>query len=163
KQQASADIRLRRHARRSRKEHDRDTARRAGRHGGSIRPPHSWRNIMSGMARPRTTTNARRLTPAMRDGGTVAGLLARRPATKKHQLRPTTYQNYTWTVQKRIIPALGNTRVRQLTAMEVQRWYSDLLDAGHSARTVQMCHMQVKQALKYAVRWGLADRNVCDD
>jgi integrase len=57
---------------------------------------------------------------------------------------------------------LGSVLVQRLTPAQVQAFYGDKLAKGTGARTVQLCHQRLSQALSWAVRMGLVVRNVCD-
>lgn len=46
--------------------------------------------------------------------------------------------------------------------MDLQHFYNAKLNTGCGARTVQLCHMRIKQALDQAVNLGLVTRNVAD-
>jgi len=78
-----------------------------------------------------------------------------------HRVRPTTLEDYRYTVNRHIVPALGSIPVQRLTAAQVQAFYAELRDAGRGARTVQLCHLRLSQALKQGVKWGTVTRNVC--
>jgi len=79
-----------------------------------------------------------------------------------YRVRPTTLEDYRYTVERQIIPALGSIPVQRLTAAHVQAFYAEKRAAGCGARTVQLCHLRLSQALKQGVRWGTVTRNVCD-
>ena len=59
-------------------------------------------------------------------------------------------------------PALGNTRLDGLNALQVQSLYRSKLDSGLSPRTVQMVHLTLHKALKQAVKWMLIPRNIAE-
>ena len=80
----------------------------------------------------------------------------------RHHVRPGTLEGYEYTINGHIIPALGTVPVQRLTAQQLQQFYSDKLTAGCSPRTVQLCHLRLKQALRMAVEMGLVARNVAD-
>jgi integrase len=65
--------------------------------------------------------------------------------------------------RKHLVPALGKKKLKTLNAADVQRFYRDKLDSGLSSATVHKLHVVLHKALKQAVRWGLAPRNVADD
>jgi integrase len=79
----------------------------------------------------------------------------------RHKVKPTTLEDYAFTVRKHLKPALGRIPVQALTPATVQSFYSDRLDAGIGAGTVQLCHGRLSQALSLAVREGIVTRNVC--
>src|SRR5215211_1487944 len=93
---------------------------------------------------------------------TVGDLLERWLQTvARHKVKPTTLEDYTLTINKHLKPALGHIQVQALTAATVQRFYSDRLDAGIGARSVQLCHQRLSQALALAEREAIVSRNVC--
>jgi integrase len=79
-----------------------------------------------------------------------------------HTLRPTTLEGYDVLIRVHIKPALGNIKLTQLSAVNLQKFYSDKLNSGLSPRTVQYIHATLHKALDYAVRWNLVIRNVAD-
>ena len=79
----------------------------------------------------------------------------------RHKVKPTTLEDYAFTIRKHLTPALGTIPVQALNSATVQTFYSDRIDAGIGARTVQLCHQRLSQALALAVREGVVTRNVC--
>jgi integrase len=69
----------------------------------------------------------------------------------RHKVKPTTLEDYAFTVRKHLKPALGQIPVQALTPATVQSFYSDRLDSGIGARTVQLCHGRLSQALSLAL------------
>jgi integrase len=80
----------------------------------------------------------------------------------QHHVRPTTLEDYETTIRVHIVPALGGIPVQKLTPAHLQHFYADKLDAGHSPRVVELCHLRLSQALDHAVKLGLVGRNVAD-
>jgi integrase len=80
----------------------------------------------------------------------------------KHTVRPTTLENYTEMITRHIIPGIGALKVQQLTARHLQKFYSDKVAAETGRRTVQLCHLRIKQALDLAVSLGMVPTNVAD-
>lgn len=74
-----------------------------------------------------------------------------------------TLERYEMAVKPHLQPALGDLRLGRLTPLQVQAFYGEKLDAGLSARSVQILHATLYKALKQAVRWRLVPRNVCED
>ncbi len=77
-------------------------------------------------------------------------------------VRPRTLQGYRGIVESGIKPAIGETRLVDLTASDVQRYYAKMTKSGLSAQTVTHHHRVLRQALKQAMRWDLIARNVTD-
>ena len=78
-------------------------------------------------------------------------------------VRQSTYQRDEYLCRKHLVPALGKKKLKTLNPADVQRFYRDKLDSGLSSATVHKLHVVLHKALKQAVRWGLAPRNVVDD
>jgi integrase len=129
------------------------------------------RQYVTGKTRDEVRT---KLTKAMvdRDGGLVfdAGdqtegeYLERWLETSvRGSVRESTCESYRRQVKRYMVPALGNVKLKKLSAMHVQGMYRSMLDRNLSPRTVQYTHANLHRALKQAVRWGLVPRNVCED
>lgn len=78
-------------------------------------------------------------------------------------VRQSTYQRDESLCRVHLVPGLGKKKLKALNAAEVQRFYRAKLDSGLSSATVHKLHVVLHKALKQAVRWGLAPRNVADD
>jgi integrase len=78
-------------------------------------------------------------------------------------VRQSTYQRDESLCRVHIVPGLGKKKLKTLRSADVQRFYRVKLDAGLSSATVHKLHVVLHKALKQAVRWGLAPRNVADD
>lgn len=109
---------------------------------------------------------------AERDGGLVfdaGGLLVGEyldrwlETSVNGSVRGSTYESYRRQLRRYIVPAIGNLKLKKLSAMHVQGMYCSMLDRGLSSRTVQYTHAVLRRALKQAVRWGLVPHNVCGD
>lgn len=94
----------------------------------------------------------------------------------RHRVSAKTFERYAEIARKHLIPALGATRLAKLSPSLIQSYYSDALTrtrvrrgagAGRiempplSARTVKHHHRVLSQALRQAVRLGLAAHNPC--
>jgi integrase len=80
----------------------------------------------------------------------------------KHTIYITTYARYRTHVYKHIIPGLGETPLRQLTAQQLQQFIIDKGNGGLSPSSIRgMCHL-LHSALDNAVKWKLVETNVCD-
>ncbi len=82
--------------------------------------------------------------------------------TVQHSVKRRTYESYRCIVNRHIIPALGQIKLRELTPRQVQKFYSERLRSGLSSKTVTNIHTTLHRALKLAVDWELVSRNVCD-
>jgi integrase len=90
------------------------------------------------------------------------------PATKA-RIRPSTFVGYRVVVEKQVVPRLGAVQLQQLTAVQLNLLYAELLASGRrdgkgglSNRSVRICHTVIRKALADAVRWGLLLRNVAE-
>src|SRR5215210_2037499 len=80
----------------------------------------------------------------------------------RNRLRPKTYKDYAGLTRVHIAPALGHIKLKNLTPLHVQQFYSAKLNSGLSKRTVEYLHSVLHAALKQAVRWELVPRNVAE-
>lgn len=76
-------------------------------------------------------------------------------------VRPSTLRVYRAAVENHITPSMGNIRLGRLTPANVDRFYTDKLDAGLSPATVKKLHAILHRALADALRLGYVGRNVC--
>ena len=81
-------------------------------------------------------------------------------------VRPRTYEGYQMILEVHIIPALGGIPLPKLQPAKIQEYYARALKEGRrdgkgglSARSVLSHHRVLRQALAYAVKWGLLVRN----
>ena len=77
-------------------------------------------------------------------------------------LSPRTAEGYEHMIRKYVIPGLGNHKLTDLTPEHLQRYYSERLTNGLSARTVRHHHVTLHIALKTAVKRGMIIRNPAD-
>jgi integrase len=80
----------------------------------------------------------------------------------KANLSPRGYERYESIVRVHLVPSLGSISLTQLRPEHVQKYYTAKLNSGLAARTVRYHHVVLHIALKTAVKWGLASRNVVD-
>ncbi len=78
----------------------------------------------------------------------------------KDSVKPGTYDSYSDLVRRHVIPALGRTKLKNLTTDQVRRFRRSKLDEGLSTRTVQYLLFLLRKALQQAVEDGLIPRNV---
>lgn len=77
-------------------------------------------------------------------------------------VEPATTKHYAEAIA-RLTPTIGAVKLQALTALDLDRAYAALLDAGRAARTVRASHVAAKKMLGEAVRLGKLGRNVADD
>jgi len=80
----------------------------------------------------------------------------------QNNVRPTTLAGYRATVENHIIPRIGDVLVQKITAAKIQAMYGAMIADGKGARTVQLVHLRLQQALAVAVQWDILSRNPCD-
>jgi integrase len=73
-----------------------------------------------------------------------------------------TVDNLTWAIEKHIIPAIGNYRLRDLDCEHVEDMLADMADAGLSTSTLIRVHTTLTRALKWAQARHKVYRNVSD-
>lgn len=85
------------------------------------------------------------------------------------RLGPDTYRDYCRVVRKHLIPSLGDMPLQELSPLHVVRYINRALKQGRldgkgglSKRSVQYHYTILREALEYAVRWDLLDRNPAD-
>jgi len=81
---------------------------------------------------------------------------------QRGSVRESTYSRDKYLVANHVKPALGRVKLKNLSAMHLQRLYREKQDAGLSASTVQKIHHILHKALAQAVRWDLIARNPAD-
>jgi integrase len=72
---------------------------------------------------------------------------------------PATVKHYSECLA-RVLPTVGAIRMQDLTALDLDRAYADLLDRGRAARTVRASHVGAKKMLSEAQRLGVVGVNV---
>ncbi|GMA63771.1 site-specific integrase [Alicyclobacillus fastidiosus] len=89
---------------------------------------------------------------------------------KENQVRPTTWRSYSWNLRVYILPQLGSKKLKDLTAPQIQHFYSvirqmprsDGKPGNISERTILHVHLLLHQIFKRAVKWGYIGMNPCD-
>ena len=81
----------------------------------------------------------------------------------KPTTRPRTYLAYRERMRVHILPDLGAKKLGAITPRDLQLLYARKLAAGLSSGTINGCNVVLHRALKQARRWGLVERNVCED
>lgn len=81
----------------------------------------------------------------------------------KLTLQPNTINGYYVNIKNHIKPALGKTKLKDLSPAMLQRFYTMLMQKKKlKAKTVTYVHNVLKTALKYAVIDGILQENVCE-
>jgi integrase len=95
--------------------------------------------------------------------GTVADLLDAWLEHAAADLAPTTLAEYRRIVETRLRPELGPVRLRDLSAVDLERLYGRLTADGLSPVSVRHIHALIRRALGTGVRWNWLERNVAVD
>lgn len=77
-------------------------------------------------------------------------------------LAPKTAEGYEHILRKYVIPGLGRVPLAQLKPEAIQKYYTDKLAGGLSARTVRHHHVTLHTALQSALKRGIISRNPAD-
>lgn len=77
---------------------------------------------------------------------------------KRPKVRPKTFDYYEESIRLHLIPALGKTKVGQLTPEEIRQALKTIKTSSNRKRA----HLVLKLALKDAVKNGVVRRNVCE-
>lgn len=97
------------------------------------------------------------------EGGklTLAAFLDRWIAHMKAEGDPSlsTQSDYLFHVEKKIKPALGHKRLREIRTSDVDGLLKTMHQSGLKSATVEYTHRTLRRALNFAVDWGLIERN----
>jgi hypothetical protein len=91
---------------------------------------------------------------------TIASLAEEWSQTSVGALSPTTRREYRRVLDARILPALGRTRLSQVTTRDLDRYYTDLAEGRTvgggplSPRSIRHVHAVISGMLSTSVRWG---------
>jgi integrase len=86
------------------------------------------------------------------------------------RVRASTVARYRQLLERRVVPAVGSLKLRELRPMHIQRLYDVALHSGNdrknktalSGRTVVHLHRVLYAAMKQARQWGLIVANPCE-
>src|SRR3954466_14754133 len=73
---------------------------------------------------------------------------------------PNSIANIEWAVNSHIVPRIGQRRLRELTADDVDKLMRDMANAGYSKHTMVRVHGELARILRFAERRGKVMRNV---
>jgi integrase len=77
----------------------------------------------------------------------------------KSRLTFETWRSYNQLIRDYISPSLGSIRIRELTALRVQRLYNHQVKLGTGKRTIQKIHSVIRASLNSAKKMGLISNN----
>lgn len=89
---------------------------------------------------------------------TIAELITLWLAAKKPTIRPTTFEGYSLTIRKHVLPNIGNLKIAKVTPSDFERLYSTC-SKTISAKSIRNLHAMLKQAFDWAVRRDWIARN----
>ena len=118
-------------------------------------------DALEGLDRRRTELRAGHV-PVPDDESVAAFAKAWIAALPAEGLEPGTVRFYSGCVT-RLLPSIGDTKLQELTALDLDRAYAALLTAGLAPSTVRSSHVSVKKMLGEALRLRIVGRNVADD
>lgn len=72
---------------------------------------------------------------------------------------PSTLTTYKIHVKNRIVPALGDLKLSQITAHALDQFYMDQKAGGLGVQTIKLLHSIISTALQQGVSWGWIDKN----
>ncbi len=78
----------------------------------------------------------------------------------KPSVRPATYVQFRYVINKHLIPAFGRIILRKLTPEQIEKFYAKKLVEGLAPRTINIIHSALRKSLDHAVIRNLVSRNV---
>jgi integrase len=95
-------------------------------------------------------------------GKVLLGDYARAWIKERPGLRPKTIENYTWLLERHIMPTLGGVQVGKLTTQMIRAWRSERLEHGVSVSTAAKAYRFLRAVLMTATEEDkLISRNPC--
>lgn len=77
-------------------------------------------------------------------------------------LADSTIAGYSRTIEKHVVPEIGQIPLQDLQPMHLQTLYARILGKGLSPRMARLTHAILHQALRHAVLWQMLQRNPAD-
>ena len=87
--------------------------------------------------------------------GTFGSLVADWWPRKRRELSPNTVSSWDSVLKRYLLPALGERKLYEIRARDLDRLYADLLDQGLSPGRIRTVHAVASVAFDQAVRWDL--------
>lgn len=123
-------------------------------HGNSEASDKALQSFVADVERSRKTSG---------DTHTVRQLMIRWLAHSRREDRsPTTLREHQRSVEKNILPALGDIQLHRLDPTMLTCFYDDLRDRGLAASTVRRNHAIIKAACRFGVKRGWLTSNPAD-
>jgi integrase len=80
----------------------------------------------------------------------------------KQKLRNSTFSSYESVLKNYVRAVIGQKKLSDIQAYEVQKLYNDMKQRGLSARTIRYTHNVLSSALKQSIRWKMINQNPCE-
>lgn len=90
---------------------------------------------------------------------TLSNYLEQWLESSKSSLRIKTVYQYSQIIDKYIAPHLGSVKINELRIVNIEHFYSTLIQNNTGIRTIRIAHAILHRALEKAVRYGLINRN----
>lgn len=101
----------------------------------------------------------RRVEGQQREMVTVGGYLRMWHEVRRRALRPTTWEQYRWLMERHIIPHIGTLPLAGLDGYTIDDLYDRLALEGLAPASVRLVHAVLRKAFADAVRRGLVETN----
>lgn len=80
--------------------------------------------------------------------------------TIKNEVEKNTYITQKGHINNHIVPKLGAIKLQKLTALDIQKFYNQLVDEGISPGTIHNIGNLLGKTLRVATEWGIITKNV---
>lgn len=80
----------------------------------------------------------------------------------KLELRPTSYASYLHLLHRRIIPAVGEIKIRAFSNDDLQKFVNDTIASGYCKHGARDCASIIKLVLKYGAKMGYCKLHIFD-
>lgn len=77
------------------------------------------------------------------------------------RIKRTTLETKKYIVLKKILPFFGKMQVKEIKAVHIRKWQSELLNGNFSKTYIKTIHNQLTAIFNYAVRFHNLERNPC--
>lgn len=94
---------------------------------------------------------------------TLAEFLGQYGDAARDTMKRRSFETYLDIARLHLLPALGNTKLKDLRREQVQKLYSRKRNEGFSAARVRRIHGVLSSALNHAVGWRMVSHNVCKE
>lgn len=81
---------------------------------------------------------------------------------KKNSLKPTTFEQYETLIRIHVYPMLGNTKIADIKAEQLQQLYNDMKQKGLSAKTIHTLNTVLHAGFEQAIYNNLLNKNITE-